>query len=74
MHNATIKDLQELGAFVLASGCRPKEMKKVAEMIRQSRDYRWVGIYKVTQKEFVILAGTGNEPPAYPRVGVEEGD
>jgi GAF domain-containing protein len=73
MHNATIKNLQELGAFVLASGCRAKEMKKVAEMIRQSRDYRWVGIYKVTQKEFVILAGTGSEPPTYPRFPLTQG-
>lgn len=73
MHPTTIKKLQDLGAFVLASRCRTKEMKKVAEMIRAARDYRWVGIYKVTQKEFVILAGTGNEPPAYPRFPLTQG-
>ena len=73
MHSTTIKQLQELGAFVLASGCGSKQIKKVAEMIREARDYRWVGIYKVTQKEFVILAGTGKEPPAYPRFPVSQG-
>lgn len=73
MHTATIKKLQELGAFVLAGGCGAKQMKKVAEMIRATRDYRWVGIYKVTQKEFVILAGTGDEPPAYPRFPLTQG-
>jgi L-methionine (R)-S-oxide reductase len=73
MHNATIKLLQELGAFVLACGCSAKQMKKVAEMIRTSRKYRWVGIYKVTPKEFAIMAGTGDEPPAYPRFPLTQG-
>jgi putative methionine-R-sulfoxide reductase with GAF domain len=73
MDAATIKKLQDLGAFVLASGCRPKQMKKVAEMIRAVRDYRWVGIYKVTQKEFVIMAASDDEPPAYPRFPLTQG-
>ena len=73
MHNATIKQLQEVGAFVLASGCSSKQMKKVAEMIRTARNYRWVGIYKVTPKEFAIMAGTGEEPPAYPRFPLTQG-
>jgi putative methionine-R-sulfoxide reductase with GAF domain len=73
MHGPTIKQLQELGAFVLAGGCGPKQIKKVAEMIRTARDYRWVGIYKVTTKEFVIMAGTGDEPPAYPRFPLTQG-
>jgi GAF domain-containing protein len=73
MQAATIKKLQELGAFVLAGGCGAKQIKKVTEMIRASRDYRWVGIYKVTRKEFAILAGTGDEPPAYPRFPLTQG-
>ena len=48
-------------------------MKEVAEMIRSAGDYRWVAIYKVTKKEFVILAGTGDEPPAYPRFPITQG-
>jgi GAF domain-containing protein len=48
-------------------------MREVAEMIRVARKYRWVGIYKVTKKEFVILAETGNEPPAYPRFPITQG-
>jgi L-methionine (R)-S-oxide reductase len=73
MDTATIKKLQDLGAFVLASGCKAKQMKKVAEMIRAARDYRWVGIYKVTPKEFVIMAGSDDEPPAYPRFPLTQG-
>jgi L-methionine (R)-S-oxide reductase len=73
MKSKTCKTLQEIGAFVLAGGCAPKRMREVAEMIRVAREYRWVGIYKVTRKEFIILAGTGDEPPAYPRFPITQG-
>ena len=73
MDTATIKKLQDLGAFVLASGCKPKQMKTVAEMIRAARDYRWVGVYKVTPKEFAIMAASDDEPPAYPRFPLTQG-
>ena len=73
MHTDTIKKLQEIGGFVLASGCRKKDLKQVAEMIRAARDYRWVAIYKIVKEEFVILAGTGNEPPTYPRFPITQG-
>src|SRR5437899_8149683 len=73
MHNDTIKKLQEIGGFVLASGCKKKDLKKVAEMIRSARNYRWVAIYKIVKEEFVILGGTGNEPPAYPRFPTRQG-
>ncbi len=48
-------------------------MKQLVEMIRSARDYRWVGVYKIIKKDFVILAGTGNEPPAYPRFPMTQG-
>jgi L-methionine (R)-S-oxide reductase len=73
MHAATLKRLQEVGAFVLASGCKRKDMKKVAEMIRAARNYRWVGIYKIVKSDFVILTGSGDEPPAYPRFPTAQG-
>jgi GAF domain-containing protein len=73
MKPQTLKKLQELGCFVLANGCNKKGMKKIAEMIRDARDYRWVAMYKVMKNEFVIVAGTGDEPPAYPRFPVTQG-
>ena len=73
MKTETCKCLQEIGAFVLAGNCSTERMKKAAEMIRAARDYRWVGIYKVTKKEFAIMAGTGNEPVAYPRFPLTQG-
>jgi GAF domain-containing protein len=73
MHSDTIKKLQEIGGFVLASGCKRKDMKKVAEMIRAARNYRWVAIYKIVKEEFVILGGTGDEPPTYQRFPKTQG-
>jgi L-methionine (R)-S-oxide reductase len=73
MKETTCKKLQEIGAFALAGGCTPKRMKQVAEMIRAARNYRWVGVYKIVKKDFVILAGTGDEPPAYPRFPITQG-
>ena len=73
MHTETLKKLQEIGGFVLASGCTKKSIKQVAEMIRVARDYRFIAVYKIVKDEFVILAGTGNEPPAYPRFPITQG-
>jgi len=73
MHAATLKRLQEIGAFALAGGCTKKRMKEVAEMIRAARGYRFIAIYKIMKDEFVIMAGTGDEPPAYPRFPITQG-
>jgi GAF domain-containing protein len=67
------KLLQDLAAFVLAAPKTPQSLKHAAEMVRAERDYRWIGIYKIERGEFVIAAGTGNEPPAYPRFPVSQG-
>src|SRR4029077_15102347 len=72
MKEATVKELQQLGGFVLAGACS-KRMKQVAQMIRAARAYRWVGIYKVIKKEFVIMAASDDEPPAYPRFPITQG-
>jgi len=73
MKAATLKMLQDLGGFVLAGDCSTERMKKAAEIIRAARNYRWVGIYKVTKKEFAIMAATGGEPVAYPRFPLTQG-
>jgi L-methionine (R)-S-oxide reductase len=65
MKETTCKKLQEIGGFALAGGCTRKRMKQLVEMIRAARGYRWVAVYKIIKDEFVILAETGSEPPAY---------
>jgi GAF domain-containing protein len=73
MKETTCKKLQEIGAFALAGGCTKKRMKQLVEMIRGARNYRWLAVYKIVKDEFVILAGTGDEPPAYPRFPITQG-
>src|SRR5439155_1511604 len=73
MKETTCKKLQEIGAFALAGGCTPKRMRQLVEMIRAARNYRWIGIYKIVNNEFVILTETGDEPPAYPRFPISQG-
>jgi L-methionine (R)-S-oxide reductase len=73
MKETTCKKLQEIGGFALAGGCARKRMKQLVEMIRAARDYRWVAVYKIIKDEFVIMAETGNEPPAYARFPITQG-
>jgi L-methionine (R)-S-oxide reductase len=73
MKAETCKKLQEIGAFALAGGCTRKRLKQLVEMIRAARNYRWVAIYKIVDKEFVIMTESGNEPPAYPRFPITQG-
>ncbi|MDQ6764732.1 MAG: hypothetical protein M3Z22_01315, partial [Verrucomicrobiota bacterium] len=70
---ATLKMLQELGAFILAGAKGAEAVKQMAEMIAQARGYRWVGIYKLSRKELAIVAGTGEQPPCYPRFPETQG-
>jgi GAF domain-containing protein len=67
------KHLQELGAFVLAGAKDPHQLCNMAEMIRAACDYRYVAIYKIVEDEFVIVAKTGDCPPAYPQFPITQG-
>lgn len=70
---ATIEMLQELGAFILAGAKGPADVKRMAEMIRAARGYRWVGVYKLVREDLVIVAGTGDDPPCYRRFPATQG-
>jgi len=70
---ATIKMLQELGAFILAGAKGPRDVKTMVEMIQAARGYCWVGIYKLTRGDLAIVAGTGEEPPCYKRFPATQG-
>ncbi len=65
--------LQDLAAFLLAAPKTPRTVKRAAEMVRKERDYRWVGVYKVERDDFLIVAGTGVQPPTYARFPVTQG-
>lgn len=62
-----------MAAFLLAAPKTPRTVKRAAEMVRKERDYRWVGVYKIERDDFVIVAGTGDDPPTYARFPVTQG-
>src|SRR5438105_9812792 len=58
MHAETLKKLQDIGGFVLASGCTKKSRKQVTEMIGAARDYRFIAISKLVGEGLVIVPVT----------------
>ncbi len=52
---------------------RPLKARRAAELVRQARSYRWVGLYDVSLSEIVAIAWTGATAPAYPRFPVTQG-
>ena len=73
MKTNSTKLLQDLAAFLLAAPKTPQTVKRAAEMVRAEWKYRWVGIYKIVRGDFVIVAGTGDDPPTYARFPVTQG-
>ena len=51
---------------------REARARAAAEIIRNARRYRWVGIYDVGDDQISIVAYTGSEPPAHPSFGIAQ--
>ncbi|MET0214815.1 MAG: GAF domain-containing protein [Vicinamibacterales bacterium] len=47
--------------------------QEAAELIRRAGDYRWVGLYEVTDTEICAIAWTGMVAPAFPQFPRERG-
>jgi GAF domain-containing protein len=56
-----------------AESPREQRARAAAEIIRDARGYRWVGIYDVGDEEIVLIGYTGSAPPRYERFGIENG-
>ena len=54
---------------------QPRDVRahNAAEIIRETREYRWVGIYDVADDEVSLLAYAGAAAPASPRFLVTQG-
>lgn len=52
---------------------RNERARASAEVIREARSYRWVGIYDVGDEEIVLIGHAGVVPPAHSRFSVEQG-
>ena len=73
MKKDSTKLLQDIAAFLLAAPKTPATVKSAVEMVRAERGYRWMGVYKIERGDFVIVAGTGSEPPTYARFPTTQG-
>ncbi|HEY7442130.1 MAG TPA: GAF domain-containing protein [Vicinamibacterales bacterium] len=62
------------GLFTTARpGDRRAVAREAAEVIRRARNYRWVGLYDVTDTEVAAIAWTGDIAPAFPRFPRRQG-
>jgi GAF domain-containing protein len=57
----------EIERALAATGSREARAERIAEAIRVSGRYRWVGLYDVGEEEISIVAWAGQGEPAYPR-------
>lgn len=71
----TDRTLQTVHEIVSGSGDRTQKAQSLAEAIRTSAGYRWVGIYDVdlSRGDVSNLAWSGDGPPAHSRFSVSEG-
>ena len=59
--------LQEIGATIVAGGKGHDVVEEIAQLVQRTCKYRWVGVYKIKRKDFVIEAATNKMKPACPR-------
>jgi L-methionine (R)-S-oxide reductase len=67
------KLLRELADLLRAETDRNERVQKIAETLRLSGNYRWVGLYDVDEHEISVIAWSGIGAPAYPRFEVTQG-
>jgi putative methionine-R-sulfoxide reductase with GAF domain len=65
--------INELRTVMDSSDDRTSKARQVTEIIRKSGNYRWVGVYDVTNDEIAIIAWSGVNAPAFPRFPVSQG-
>ena len=56
-----------------SSAGREEKAGRIADAIRLSGSYRWVGVYDVSETEIANLAWSGPGPPAHPRFPADRG-
>jgi GAF domain-containing protein len=62
-----------ISAVLSHSGSRVEKATKIAEMIRQSGNYRWAGVYEVGPEVVSLIAFSGPGTPAYPQFPTTKG-
>src|SRR5437879_6808737 len=72
-HDRKGRALQEIGATIVAGGKGHDVVEEIAQLVQRTCKYRWVGVYKIKRKDFVIEAATNKMKPACPRFPVKQG-
>jgi len=62
-----------VAAIAADNGSRGARATRIAGVIRDAGDHRWVGVYEVTETEVAILGYAGPGAPAYPTFPRTEG-
>jgi L-methionine (R)-S-oxide reductase len=65
--------LDEVCRVLVGGSDRERKAAGIAGAIRRAGDYRWVGLYEVTEEEIANLAFDGFGAPAHPRFPVTRG-
>jgi GAF domain-containing protein len=65
--------LEQLRGLASSSAERSVRAREIAERIRATRNYHWVGLYDVTATEITAIAWTGTAAPAFPRFPITKG-
>jgi L-methionine (R)-S-oxide reductase len=66
---------EELGKTVSSAAPRIQKLQMIAALIRNSGDYRWVGLYEIAERagEVINLVWDGPGAPEYPRFPIGKG-
>ena len=67
--------LEELRKRVSATGSRVQTLQGIAALIRNSSNYRWIGLYEINRQtdEVINLVWDGPGAPEYPRFPIGKG-
>jgi L-methionine (R)-S-oxide reductase len=65
--------LERLARLADLGGEHRTVWQEAAELIRRTGDFRWVGLYEVTDTEIRAITWTGTVAPAFPRFPRDKG-
>ena len=71
--NGKASALQHIGLMMLAGRKDKALLARVADLLQQVCKYRWVGIYTVAHRNFVLAGSSNNNKPAYREFPVCQG-
>jgi putative methionine-R-sulfoxide reductase with GAF domain len=67
--------LEELPQIISGATPRMQKLQRIAALIRESGDHRWVGLYEIDERagEVINLVWNGPDAPEYPRFPIGKG-